>query len=106
MRLNTVSEDRRRRLSEFGEGKTWRIAKCLEIKENCIIGNHYHKLKDELFLVISGEVTYTLNGEEGSAGPGDLIDVPAGVHHAFICPPGAVLVCLATQLHDPKDDHN
>lgn len=105
MKLKLVSEDSRRRLYEFGEGKEWKICKYLEIKDNCTIGDHYHLLKDELFLVIKGSVNYTIGEDSGVSTAGDIIDVPAGVRHTLYCTKGTILVCLATELHNSKDDN-
>lgn len=43
---------------------------------------HYHR-EDEIFEVIEGTVTFQLGGERLEAGPGTIIAIPAGVHHAW-----------------------
>jgi quercetin dioxygenase-like cupin family protein len=38
---------------------------------------------DESFYVIAGEITFTIDGREGIAGPGTLVHLPAGTTHGF-----------------------
>ena len=51
---------------------------------------HYHKRKQETFHVLHGDVTFTLNGEQIDAKPGDIITVERGVKHDFSSQGGAV----------------
>ena len=48
-----------------------------------MIERHYHPTIHERFKVIQGEVSYTLNGVEASAQPGQTVDIPPGT--LFIC---------------------
>lgn len=50
----------------------------------------YHKLKEETFIVLHGDLTLWLNGEERHASPGDVITVPRGVRHKFHTRSGCV----------------
>ena len=45
---------------------------------------HVHAREDETFHVLSGEVTFWLEGALTSLGPGGAIHVPRGVEHAFL----------------------
>lgn len=104
--LNKVSEDNRRTIFEFGNGGNWKVCKYLEIKEDCTIGNHYHNNKDECFMLLSGSARVTLNCTVNiTAGPLTVIMVPKFTHHIFRIKKGSVLLCLASQEHDPTDDH-
>jgi mannose-6-phosphate isomerase-like protein (cupin superfamily) len=103
--LNKVSEDNRRAIFEFGNGGNWKVCKLLNIKEDCVIGDHYHKNKDECFLLISGEADVILDGKLFEVEPFTVIDVPKFVHHTFNIKNGSLLLCLASQEHNPKDDH-
>lgn len=108
MNLKLVSEDNRRKLFEFGEGNVWKIAKYIEIKENCEVGNHLHRKKDELFLIQKGEVSCSMQVMgvqiEGNVTAPDTIYVPRNSFHAFHCKAGTIMICLATELHDDNDD--
>lgn len=108
--VTIVSDDHRRTLAEFGNGYNWRVGKYVVVKDRLPIGDHYHKLKTELFLIISGEVKYQLQYENGmvstgTAKQGKLIEVPPNTYHVFYCEPGTIFIGLATEEHDPTDDY-
>ena len=44
---------------------------------------HVHHSDDELFYVVEGRVTYYVDGEEITAGPGTTVFAPHGIPHAF-----------------------
>lgn len=105
MELKLVSEDERRKLSEFGEGAVWKVCKILEAKEECWVGNHYHKLKDEMFVLMEGTGTFVLEQQTSVEHAPFSLFVPRGKYHAFKLSKGAVLIGLCTESHDPKDDY-
>lgn len=105
MELKLVSDDTRRKLSEFGNGGTWKVCKVLETKSDCRVGGHYHKLKDEMFVLLEGagvfDVGTTINFYQAPYS----VFVPRGIPHTFDLKKGSVLIGLATELHDPTDDY-
>jgi quercetin dioxygenase-like cupin family protein len=48
-----------------------------------MVGRHYHPALHERFKVIYGDVTFTLDGAEHKAEPGQMVDVPPGTLHSF-----------------------
>jgi mannose-6-phosphate isomerase-like protein (cupin superfamily) len=46
------------------------------------ITEHVHPHQQERFIITAGEAHITVNGEEHVVGPGDTLDVPAGVRHS------------------------
>src|SRR5579859_7653927 len=46
---------------------------------------HYHPNCEELLYVLEGECDHRLNDQMVHLKPGDLIHVPAGVHHQATC---------------------
>jgi mannose-6-phosphate isomerase-like protein (cupin superfamily) len=44
---------------------------------------HVHPRQEERFEVVSGRPTFRIGGDEGTAGPGDVITVPAGTPHVW-----------------------
>jgi mannose-6-phosphate isomerase-like protein (cupin superfamily) len=46
-------------------------------------GLHVHPKQEERFEVVSGTMRFRLRGERVTAGPGDVVVVPAGVPHDF-----------------------
>ena len=44
---------------------------------------HIHTREDEVFLVVDGQVTFDIDGELRTAGPGAALYMPRGVPHTF-----------------------
>lgn len=44
---------------------------------------HRHDANDDVFVVIAGTVTFVLNGDTTTAGPGTFVRVPPGVEHDY-----------------------
>lgn len=104
-----VHVDERRALYELGLGGDWKVLKYLDIKEDCSIGNHYHKYKDELFLLVKGEGVFHYREDEflisASIQTPFSTTVSRGTWHRFDLKKGSILLCLASAPHDPNDDH-
>ncbi len=60
---------------------------------------HYHKLKEETFLVIWGELISELDGRERLLLPGDTLTVPPGVWHCFRTDTGCVFEEISTTAY-------
>lgn len=108
MNLKLVSKDNRRKLYEFGEGGNWKVAKYLDIYEDCVLGGHLHNKKDELFFIQKGEVSVSMTVMstliESVVTAPDTVYVPRGSFHSFHCKAGTIMICLASELHDDNDD--
>jgi mannose-6-phosphate isomerase-like protein (cupin superfamily) len=46
------------------------------------ITEHVHPHQQERFIITAGQAHFTVNGEEHVVGPGETLDVPAGVRHS------------------------
>jgi quercetin dioxygenase-like cupin family protein len=68
----TVAEDSQGELVRF----TWRSM------PGGVISEHVHPHQEERFTIVSGEASFTLNGESITATAGDTIVVPPGVPHS------------------------
>lgn len=44
---------------------------------------HTHTREDESFIILDGEITFTVDGRDITAGPGTLVDAPRGTPHRF-----------------------
>ena len=44
---------------------------------------NHHAGETEGFFVLDGEIKFTIDGKESSAGPGDFVAIPDGAVHAF-----------------------
>lgn len=88
-------EDDRRILESFPE------AKVITAKVDCEIGNHFHKIKTEMFILSSGECL--LNGDVMEIGK--IYVVPPGVNHSFKIAKDSVLVGINSHPYDGSDDY-
>src|SRR4029079_3847660 len=50
-------------------------------ESNCL---YHSESQQEAFLVLTGECTLLVEGEERALGPWDLVHCPAGVEHVFV----------------------
>jgi mannose-6-phosphate isomerase-like protein (cupin superfamily) len=103
--MNLVSTDNRRDLYELGSGGNWKVCKYIVIKEFSCIGQHYHKLKTELFAFIKGKGKIIVGDSVMDIeAPYTIVIVP-GTYHSFYMEAGSEIICLASEVHDPSDDH-
>lgn len=58
--------------------------------------NHFHKLKEETFLVVDGFLDVDLQGNIRRIGPGETLLVPPGVFHSFSSESGCVFEEIST----------
>jgi hypothetical protein len=95
-------EDNRRKLEDFPEGK------LITAKEDCVVGNHYHKIKTEMFVLSSGACMFrkTVLGRtfEMDLEIGELITCYPYEYHEFHLKKGSVLIGLCSHLYDPNDE--
>lgn len=63
---------------------------------------HYHKLKEETFIILWGELISDLDGRERVMKPGDTLTIPPGVWHSFKTDTGCVFEEISTTAY-PND---
>lgn len=95
----TAHEDDRRILTSYPE------AKILRIKKDCVIGQHYHKIKTEQFILTDGECEMITDVERVSMAIGKLYTIPPCLFHEFNIKKGSVLIGLNSHPYDPTDDY-
>ena len=100
-----VHEDSRRKLIEWANG-SFKVCKVLVAKEGCVVGDHYHRNKDESFLLLSGKALSVTIGAAiwGNIEPPYVWEVPRGTYHRFEFTPGSVLLGVGTEEFDPEDE--
>lgn len=65
---------------------------------------HYHAQKEETFVILHGDLSITLNGEEKHLGKGDVMTVERKVNHNFFSEKGCVFEEIST-THIPNDSY-
>lgn len=94
-----IHEDGRRIL------ESWPEAKVITAKEDCILGDHYHKIKTEVFTLISGSANLEMSGVCLKMTIGTIYKVIPNVRHSFKITKGSVLIGLCSHPYDPTDDY-
>jgi quercetin dioxygenase-like cupin family protein len=94
-----IHEDERRRLED------WPEAKIITAKTDCILGNHYHKIKTERFILSVGKATITIDGESMEMIKGNLYSIYPNQAHSFLLSKGSVLIGLCSHTFNPEDDY-
>lgn len=92
-------EDARRKLTD------WPEAKIIEVKQDCVLGNHYHKIKTERFILVAGKGLMVVDGVSTVMEIGKMYTVLPLQFHTFVIDMGSVLVGLCSHVFDPKDDY-
>ena len=100
-----VHEDHRRKIIEWASG-SFKVAKALVAKAGCVVGDHYHRNKDETFLLLSGRASYVVIGTDiwGNIEAPYLWEVPRGNYHRFELDDGSVLLGVGTEAFDEADE--
>ncbi len=100
-----IHEDSRRKLIEWAQGD-FKVSKVVIAKDDCVVGDHYHRNKDERFLLLSGKARrIVLNEQEWLQVEAPYeVEVPRGNYHLFDLEPGSVLLGVTTAVFDPDDE--
>ena len=96
--------DNRRTIAEFGNGGNWKLCKVIKTKEDCILGNHYHKKKDESFMLIEGTGHIKIVEWSSVMELFKEYFVPANIRHEFHLTKNSVLIGLCSHEFDSEDE--
>jgi len=67
---------------------------------------HYHRLSEEIYLLIEGGGTIEIDGEAREVGAGDAILIPAGAWHTLTAgSEGARLLCCCVPPYSHDDTY-
>lgn len=97
--------DKRRTLTEFGVGKTWKVCKIIATKEDCVLGRHYHKRKDESFMLVAGQGRIKIGDQLFTMKLFEEYFVLRYIKHEFTLTKGSILIGLCSEEFDPNDDY-
>ncbi|MFN8223628.1 MAG: cupin domain-containing protein [Gaiellales bacterium] len=65
---------------------------------------HYHRLAEEIYLIVEGGGTLELDGETAQVGPGDAVLIPPGAWHELVAgPAGTKLLCCCVPAYSHDD---
>ena len=97
-----IHEDDRRKLIEWSGGK---VSKALIAKNGCIVGNHYHRNKEEKFLLLlgTGYVSIGMDAAKFVEAPVEFT-VPPNTYHEFVLSEGSILLGVCSEEFDPADE--
>lgn len=98
-------EDDRRVLTEWVRDFPLRTCKALEVKQDSILGDHFHKEKDEVFYLLKGSGFVTLDSDRTELKVGDVIYAARGVKHTFELAKDSILLEAGNKPFDPTDDY-
>jgi quercetin dioxygenase-like cupin family protein len=76
-------------------------------KKGVIRGNHFHKLNNEAFYVVSGALEVTVNGETHTFSSGDFFGIEPNDMHSFFYLEDTILVSMyssGVELSDGSKD--
>lgn len=101
-----INNDERRTLIEWISDTPFCMAKAVLVKTHSVIGNHYHKEKNETFLLLQGYALRVVIGDtvQGGVHAPALFEVPKGAFHSFELEAGSILLGVADRPHDPEDE--
>jgi mannose-6-phosphate isomerase-like protein (cupin superfamily) len=105
MKLQTIKhEDDRRVLIEWISDFHIRNCKVLVVKKDCELGNHYHEVKIDTFLLLKGSGTYKIGDEEGILEEGGCYRALQNQPHTFTLKAGSILLEASTMPYDKDDE--
>lgn len=99
-KVSPVHRDERRDLYSFPE------AKLIEVKQDTVIGKHYHLKKEEKFILSQGEGLIRVDDLKTQMVIGKIYSVKPGEYHEFHLKQGSVLIGLNSRPYDPSDDYH
>ena len=98
-----IHEDDRRILEDWAE------AKVITAKKDCVLGNHYHKIKTEKFMLLEGSAHMTIHTMIGNVRRkmklNQFYTIEPNTKHSFELKDKSVLLGLCSHEFDPNDDY-
>ena len=96
-----IHEDERRTLTSIPY-KTGEI-KIIVAKQDCELGNHFHKVKTERFILLQGEGLGNINGNKFSLDCEYMVKQLE--KHSFFLKKDSILFCICSHPYDKNDDY-
>jgi mannose-6-phosphate isomerase-like protein (cupin superfamily) len=106
MKLPIVKhEDNRRTLIEWVKDFPIRTCKVLIVKEDSVLGAHYHNNKVDTFYLLKGSGEYKMGSDEWQElKEEDCVRAELKVPHSFKLKAGSILLEASTTPYDKEDE--
>jgi len=75
------------------------------LPKGCATENHYHKLSEEIYFILQGEGSMTLNGEPREVSPGDAILIPPRAWHTITAKADLRFLCCCAPPYSHEDTY-
>jgi mannose-6-phosphate isomerase-like protein (cupin superfamily) len=75
------------------------------LPKGCATQNHFHKLSEEIYFLLEGEGTLTLDGESKPVGPGDAVLIPPGSWHTIRANSDLRFLCCCAPPYSHEDTY-
>ena len=79
--------------------------KIIVAKEDCRLGDHYHKIKTETFRLLEGEADLFIDELEWIMHIGESYLVQPNDKHSFNIKKDSILFCICSHPYSEKDDY-
>jgi len=83
----------------------WPEAKIITANKDCVLGDHFHRIKTEKFILTSGEATMKVDLSTIRMERGEVYTISPGQRHSFFVKKGSVLIGICSHKFDPTDDY-
>jgi len=70
----------------------------IRIPAGVAVREHFHKVREEIYHIVSGRGLMTLNGKTAEVGPGDTVVIHPGERHKILAHPGADLEMIVASV--------
>ena len=97
-------EDNRRMLFEWIGDYPITTCKAIIMKEDGVLGNHYHNIKRDFFFLLKGEGHYKIGDTVGQLKEYDCLTAPPTVPHTFSLKAGSILLEASTTPYNKEDE--
>jgi len=79
--------------------------KIIVVKQDCELGNHYHKVKTETFQLLAGRGVTLIDDKRVVLDVRSIIRIYPGQMHSFHLDKDSILFCICSHPYDKSDDY-
>lgn len=97
-------EDNRRSLFEWVTDFPITTCKVIVMKEDGVLGNHYHNKKQDFFFLLKGSGHYKIGETIGEMTEYICLTAPPTIPHSFSLKAGSILLEASTTPYNKEDE--